>query len=229
MARFPEYVDNIRRCSRPTGSGSAWPAATHTLRATPHATSVPRRLAARLVGLLGPARRREGPALRLRAPLLRPGHRRGARALPQRVPAVGRAPRAAHLPDRQRRRGARRQQEADRLVLPNLRSMVALRTGQPLTRSSSSRTSRRATPTSPVATSPGRCWSAGWSARPTRRPRRSRELATHLRRRRGDGAPGGRRPSWHADRRGACPRGDPPPAGRWPSPDVRRSRVDTVP
>ena len=61
-------------------------------------------LAARLLGLLGPARRGEGHALRLRPPLLRQRHRRGARALPLDLPALARAGRAAHLPHRQRRR-----------------------------------------------------------------------------------------------------------------------------
>ena len=51
-----------------------------------------RRVAARVLRLLRAARRRGGPALRLRPPLLRHRHRRGARALPRRVPALASTP-----------------------------------------------------------------------------------------------------------------------------------------
>ena len=63
-------------------------------------------VAARLLGLLGAARGGARAALRVRPPLLRPGHRGGARALPLAVPALGAPRRAADLPDRQRGRRA---------------------------------------------------------------------------------------------------------------------------
>ena len=79
----------------------------------------PHDLAARLLRLLGPTRRREGDALRLRPPLLRVRHRRGARALPLHVPAVARAGRAADLPHGQRRgRRVRRGGRAARAAQP---------------------------------------------------------------------------------------------------------------
>ena len=65
-------------------------------------------LAAGLLRLLRPAGRGQGAALRLRPPLLGQRDRRGARALPQQLPALARARAAADLPDRQRRRRADR-------------------------------------------------------------------------------------------------------------------------
>jgi hypothetical protein len=63
-------------------------------------------VAARLLGLLRPARGGQGPALRLRPPLLRQGHRRGAGALPHGLPRLRPGRGADHLPHRQRLRGA---------------------------------------------------------------------------------------------------------------------------
>ena len=68
----------------PAGVGLDLRGRTHVLKATPARPVGAADLAARLLRLLRPAGRREGPALRLRPPLLRPRHRRGARALPHR-------------------------------------------------------------------------------------------------------------------------------------------------
>ena len=106
VSRFPEYVDNVLAMMDAAGVGLAVQGA--RARAEGHAAApsgVPDDLAARLLGLLRAAGRREGDALRLRPPLLRLGHRRGAGALPLAVPALARARRAADLPDRERRRG----------------------------------------------------------------------------------------------------------------------------
>ena len=106
--RFPEYVDNVLAMMDAAGVGLsvAGPAPT-SCGPRRAAASVPAIWLLGLLGLLRPAGRREGHALRLRPPLLRLRHRRGAGALPLAVPALARAGRAADLPDRQRRRGAR--------------------------------------------------------------------------------------------------------------------------
>ena len=106
VARFPEYVDNVLAMMEPDGVGLERRRRAPTpLRATPRATVGAAGLAARVLRLLRPPRGREGAALRLRPPLLRQRHRRGARALPlARSGPSARAGRAAHLPDRQRRR-----------------------------------------------------------------------------------------------------------------------------
>jgi luciferase family oxidoreductase group 1 len=72
VARFPEYVDNITSMLSPSGVGLRLATGTHVLRATPHATSTPGRVAAGVVRLLGAAGGSEGAAVRLRAPLLGP-------------------------------------------------------------------------------------------------------------------------------------------------------------
>ena len=104
VTKFPEYVDDIRTLMSTEGVELQIGPRRQPLRATPAATLGRRHVAARVVGLLRPARRGEGPALRLRAPLLRRGDRRRARPLPVVVQAVARVPGAAHLPHRQRRR-----------------------------------------------------------------------------------------------------------------------------
>ena len=102
---FPTYVDNIVTMMSPGGAGLDVGGRLHTLNATPHAVGHADRVAARLVGLLGAAGRAEGPAVRLRPPLLRPGHGRGAGAVPGPLRPVRGAPRAADVPHRQRRGG----------------------------------------------------------------------------------------------------------------------------
>ena len=91
VSRFPEYVDNILAMMEPGGVGLGVAGRTHVLKATPVASSVPEVWLLGLLGLLGAAGGREGPALRLRPPLLGQRHRRGARALPLDVPALARA------------------------------------------------------------------------------------------------------------------------------------------
>ena len=105
VEQFPQYVDDVagddgHRRGRGRGRWAPPPAA-----GDPACDRSGRRVAARLLRLLGPARGREGPALRVRPPLLRLGDRRGAGALPLAVPALAGAGGAAHLPHPQRRGG----------------------------------------------------------------------------------------------------------------------------
>ncbi len=132
VSRFPEYVDNVLAMMEPAGVGLSVAGRTHALKATPVARTVPDDLAARLLGLLGPAGRREGDALRLRPPLLRLRDRRGARALP--LHASGPSPELAEPRTFLTVNAvvAESAEEAERRALPNLLMMVALRTGAPL-------------------------------------------------------------------------------------------------
>ena len=76
VEHFPEYVaQRGRHARRPRASGVGVGGRTHALRATPRATGVPAGVAARVVRLLRPPRRRARPALRLRPPLLGPAAR----------------------------------------------------------------------------------------------------------------------------------------------------------
>ena len=133
VTRFPEYVDNVLAMMDAGGVGLARPGP--HLPAAGHAGRDRRCPTIWLLGLLRllrPAGRREGPALRLRPPLLRHGHRRGARALPLDA--------SAPRPSWPSRRTfltvnavvAATAEEAERLALPQLLAMLALRTGQPL-------------------------------------------------------------------------------------------------
>jgi luciferase family oxidoreductase group 1 len=131
VAHFPEYVENITAMLSPEGVGLRLATGTHTLRATPRATSVP------AVWLLGSSDYSARLAASQGLPYVFAHHFSGrgtAEALAlyrnQFRPSV----------DLERPRTfltvnavvAATQEEADRLALPNLRSMVALRTGQPL-------------------------------------------------------------------------------------------------
>ncbi len=203
VARFPEYVDTIAAMLSPDGVGLRLASGTHTLRATPRATSVPE------VWLLGSSDYSARLAAAKGLPYVFAHHFSGrgtAEAL-----ALYRTefqPSAEHPEPRTfltvNAVVAPTQQEADRLVLPNLRSMVALRTGQPLTaqqlvedveESDPDARPRRPRPADAGALG-GRHARVGGRA-----GARARD---HLRGRRGDGAPGGRCPSWHAGRRGPC-------------------------
>jgi luciferase family oxidoreductase group 1 len=131
VARFPEYVDNITSMLSPAGVGLRLASGTHALRATPHATSVPS------VWLLGSSDYSAQLAAEKGLPYVFAHHFSGrgtAEAL-----ALYRnnfQPSADHPEPRTfltvNAVVAPTQAEADRLALPNLRSMVALRTGQPL-------------------------------------------------------------------------------------------------
>ena len=131
VSRFPEYVDNITAMLSPDGVGLRLPSGTHVLRATPHATSVP------AVWLLGSSDYSARLAAEKGLPYVFAHHFSGrgtAEALA--LYRNGFQPSAELAEPRTfltvNAVVAPTQQEADRLVLPNLRSMVALRTGQPL-------------------------------------------------------------------------------------------------
>ena len=131
VTRFPEYVDNITAMLSPGGVGLQLSGGTHVLRATPQATSVPpiwllgsSDYSARLAAEKGLpyvfahhfSGRGTAEALALYRNLFQP-------SIEQTKPRTFLTVNAVVAPT---------QQEADRLALPNLRSMVALRTGQPL-------------------------------------------------------------------------------------------------
>jgi luciferase family oxidoreductase group 1 len=131
VSRFPEYVDNIVAMLSPGGAALRLATGAHVLRATPHATSVPP------VWLLGSSDYSARLAAGRGLPYVFAHHFSGrgtAEAL-----ALYRnsyQPSADHPEPRTfltvNAVVAPTQQEADRLALPNLRAMVALRTGQPL-------------------------------------------------------------------------------------------------
>ena len=131
VERFPEYVDNIMAMLSPEGAGLRLASGTHVLRATPRATSVPG------VWLLGSSDYSARLAAEKGLPYVFAHHFSGrgtAEALAlyrssfqpsadQAEPRTFLTVNAVVAPT---------QEEADRLALPNLRAMVALRTGQPL-------------------------------------------------------------------------------------------------
>jgi len=131
VARFPEYVDNITAMLSPDGVGLRLASGTHVLRATPRATSVPG------VWLLGSSDYSAQLAAQKGLPYVFAHHFSGrgtAEALA--LYRSGFQPSATH-PEPQtfltvNAVVAPTQEEADRLARPNLRAMVALRTGQPL-------------------------------------------------------------------------------------------------
>ncbi len=131
VARFPEYVENITAMLSPEGVGLRLATGTHTLRATPRATSAPdvwllgsSDYSARLAAAHGLpyvfAHHFSGRGTAEALALYRNEFRPSAQCARPRTFLTVNAVVAAT------------QQEADRLALPNLRSMVALRTGQPL-------------------------------------------------------------------------------------------------
>ena len=131
VARFPEYVDNITAMLSPDGVGLRLANGTHVLRATPRATSVPG------VWLLGSSDYSARLAAEKGLPYVFAHHFSGrgtAEALA--LYRNGFQPSADLSEPRTfltvNAVVAPTQHEADRLALPNLRSMVALRSGQPL-------------------------------------------------------------------------------------------------
>ena len=131
VARFPDYVDNIISMLSPGGVGLRLATGTHVLRATPHATSTPG------IWLLGSSDYSARLAAQKGLPYVFAHHFSGrgtAEAL-----ALYRnsfQPSADHPEPRTfltvNAVVAPTREQADRLALPNLRSMLALRTGQPL-------------------------------------------------------------------------------------------------
>ena len=131
VARFPEYVENITAMLSPEGVGLRLATGTHTLRATPRATSVPgvwllgsSDYSARLAAAQGLqyvfAHHFSGRGTAEALALYRNEFQPSADLAQPRTFLTVNAVVAAT------------QEEADRLALPNLASMVALRTGQPL-------------------------------------------------------------------------------------------------
>ena len=174
VTKFPQYVDDVATLMHPDGVEMSVGGRREPLRATPHAASVP------TIWLLGSSDysarsgRRQGPALRVRPPLRRAGHRRGAGALPLDLPAVRGAPRAADLPHRERR-GRRDAEEARRLALPQAQAMVALRTGGRLAAQLLIEDAEQVDAAGAAPGSwPRRCCSAGWSTSRSRRASGSR-------------------------------------------------------
>lgn len=131
VARFPNYVDDITAMLSPGGVALRLQSGNHVLRATPHATSVPD------IWLLGSSDYSARLAAEKGLPYVFAHHFSGrgtAEALalyrnhfqpsddhPE--PRTFLTVNAVVAPTRE---------EANRLALPNLRSMVALRTGEPL-------------------------------------------------------------------------------------------------
>jgi luciferase family oxidoreductase group 1 len=131
VARFSEYVEHITAMLSPDGVGLRLASGTHVLRATPHATSVPD------VWLLGSSDYSARLAAEKGLPYVFAHHFSG-RGTAEALALYRRSyrPSADHPEPRTfltvNAVVAATREEADRLALPNLRSMVALRTGQPL-------------------------------------------------------------------------------------------------
>ena len=131
VARFPSYVDNVVAMMSPGGVGLEVQGRTHELRATPHATSVPpvwllgsSDYSARLAASRGLpyvfAHHFSGQGTAEALELYRAGFRPSeALAEPRTFLTVNVSVAAS-------------QEEAERLALPQLQAMVALRTGGPL-------------------------------------------------------------------------------------------------
>lgn len=131
VSRFPEYVDNVLAMMDAAGVGLSVQGRTHELRATPHAVSVP------TVWLLGSSDYSAALAAEKGMPYVFAHHFSGSgtaealalyrsrfRPSPELTePRTFLTVNAAVAPTRE---------EADRLALPQLLSMLALRTGQPL-------------------------------------------------------------------------------------------------
>ena len=131
VTRFPEYVDNVAAMLSPSGVGLRLSTGTHTLRATPHATSVPdlwllgsSDYSARLAAERGLpyvfAHHFSGRGTAEALALYRAGFRPSAECPTPRTFLTVNAVVAAT------------QTEADRLAWPNLQAMIALHTGRPL-------------------------------------------------------------------------------------------------
>lgn len=132
VTRFPEYVDNVRAMMEIDGVGLAVNGRTHPLRATPLATSVPTiwllgssDYSARLAAEKGLpyvfAHHFSGSGTAEALELYRSGFRPSPECPePRTFLTVNAAVAATH-------------EEAERLALPQLLAMLALRTGQPLT------------------------------------------------------------------------------------------------
>ena len=132
VERFPEYVDNVLAMMDAAGVGLRLNGRVHELRATPIATSVP------TIWLLGSsdfsARLAAGRACPTCSPTTSPG-----RALPRRSSSTaGEFRPSPECPEPRtfltvNVAAADTAEEAERLALPQLLAMLALRTGAPLT------------------------------------------------------------------------------------------------
>jgi luciferase family oxidoreductase group 1 len=129
---FPTYVDNIITMMSPGGAGLDVNGRVHVLTATPHAVSTP------TVWLLGSSDFSARLAAQKGLPYVFAHHFSGqGTAQSLELYREGYVPSEAHAEPRTfltvNAVVAETQDEADRLVLPNLLAMVALRTGSPLT------------------------------------------------------------------------------------------------
>jgi luciferase family oxidoreductase group 1 len=132
VTRFPEYVDNVLAMMDTGGVGLAVNGRTHQLRATPAATSVP------MIWLLGSSDYSARLAAEKGLPYVFAHHFSGsgtAEALELYRASFRPSPELAEPRTflTVNVAVAESQEEAERLALPQLLAMVALRTGQPLT------------------------------------------------------------------------------------------------
>ena len=169
--RFPDHVDTILAMMAPEGAALRLPTGDHVLRATPRAASVP------TVWLLGSSDYSARLAASRGLPYVFAHHFSGrgtAEALA--LYRDGYRPSEAHPEPRTLLTVnvvvADSAEEARRLALPNLRSMVALRTGQPLRAQLLVEEAQAQDVPGPMARSPTRCWPDGSSGRRTGRRRR---------------------------------------------------------
>lgn len=131
VSRFPEYVDNVLAMMEPSGVGVAVAGRNHALRATPVATSVPD------IWLLGSSDYSARLAAEKGMPYVFAHHFSGsgtAEALELYRSTFRPSPELAEPRTFLTVNAvvAETSEEAERLALPNLLMMVALRTGQPL-------------------------------------------------------------------------------------------------
>jgi luciferase family oxidoreductase group 1 len=131
VSRFPEYVDNILAMMEPSGVGLSVAGRTHTLRATPVATSVPQ------IWLLGSSDYSARLAAEKGMPYVFAHHFSGngtAEALELYRSTFRPSPELAEPRTFLTVNAvvAPSTEEAERRALPNMLMMVALRTGQPL-------------------------------------------------------------------------------------------------
>jgi luciferase family oxidoreductase group 1 len=131
VARFPDYVDNITAMLSPSGVGLRLATGTHVLRATPHATTTP------AVWLLGSSDYSARLAAEKGLPYVFAHHFSGRGTAEALALYRSHFQPSADYPEPRtfltvNAVVAPTREEADRLALPNLRSMLALRTGQPL-------------------------------------------------------------------------------------------------
>ena len=212
VSRFPEYVDNVLAMMEPSGVGLSVAGRTHALKATPVARTVP------TIWLLGSSDYSARLAAEKGMPYVFAHHFSGsgtAEALELYRSSFRPSPELAEPRTFLTVNAvvAESAEEAERRALPNLLMMVALRTGAPLgpqllvEEAEKVDAARRAPPAGRRDALPlGR-------RRPRLGPRPARVPRRDVRRGRGDGPPGRRRPRGHRSHAQPGPRGDAAAAG----------------